>query len=224
MFTQSKKNNTTTKTIMVKVIRTTPIDRSKRTAKKGDVVGEINIIPLEEKRARKQTTFLNLSSVVKQSSSKMVSKHKPTKKDGSSSQGRRQVRVRLMFGRRECAEIVIPDSSQPVEEPSNRSIDNHRPLRCILPTIFLDLTPTATFKSTTKAEATIKKRRRTVRLRRAAFDYVSDEEQMAAPDSAQPANEPSNGSFDSHRVLPVCMNQEDVIDLTLDDDESLPTA
>ena len=37
---------------MVKVIRTTPIDRSKRTAKKGDVVGEINILPPEEKRSR----------------------------------------------------------------------------------------------------------------------------------------------------------------------------
>ena len=122
---------------MVKVIRTTPIDRSKRTAKKGDVVGEVNIIPLEEKRTRKQTTFLDLSSIVKQSSLKIDSKPKSTKKDGNASQGRRRryVRVRVVTGHRECAEqqIVVPDSAQPVDEQSNRSDNNPRPLRYILP-------------------------------------------------------------------------------------------
>ncbi|KAG2373204.1 hypothetical protein C9374_010220 [Naegleria lovaniensis] len=58
---------------MTKVIRTTPIDRSKRTAVKGDVVDEINII--HGKRKRKLS--LNFSDLI---SSEVVSKPKSSPK------------------------------------------------------------------------------------------------------------------------------------------------
>lgn len=62
---------------MTKVIRTTPIDRSKRTAVKGDVVGEINII--HGKRKRKLSS--NFAEYV--SSSEMIIKPKSPKQNKS---------------------------------------------------------------------------------------------------------------------------------------------